>query len=74
MITAYTHPYGEIKDRILIDCSISLPGSDTDSSKSVKALWDTGATTTCISVSLAEQLGLEAVDNKYAVGANNEPF
>lgn len=75
MITAYTFPFDSIKDRIIITCSVSLPNSDDTQAELHRALWDTGATTTCISLSLAKKLGLMPVDTvKNVVGANNEPF
>lgn len=74
MITAYTFPYDSIKDRIIITCKVSLPDSDDSSRSLSRALWDTGATKTCISINLANELGLSPIDRTKVVGANNEPF
>lgn len=74
MITAYTYPYDSVKNRILIDCQISIPNTDDEISNRQKALWDTGAMTTCIATSLADKLKLQATDEVMVVGANNQPF
>lgn len=74
MITAYTHSYESVQSRIVIDCRVSLPNSDSEKGSEQKALWDTGAMVTCISTELAASLGLVAIDEAAVVGANNEPF
>lgn len=74
MITAYTHQYGSVQSRIIIDSQISLPNTDPEKGVELKALWDTGAMVTCISTDLANRLGLMAIDETMVVGANNEPF
>lgn len=73
MITAYSHPFDNIVNRILIDCSIGIPhveGGD----KPMKALWDTGACCTCISKSVASAMGLVKVNERELIGADNQPF
>lgn len=76
MITTYSFPYDSIKDRIIIDkCFVTLPSEDPDSRGiEYKALWDTGAMSTCISVRLAQAMGLIETDHTKVTGANNVPF
>lgn len=75
IITAYTHPYNSVQRSILVNCVVSLPMSKDEENPTLqKALWDTGAMTTCISTALAAGLGLEPTDEVSVVGANNEPF
>lgn len=62
MSTAYYHQEPKILKRILVPCIIDKVGTGTSTNTEVKALWDTGATTTCISESLAQKLGLMADD------------
>lgn len=73
-MTAYTHPEQTLVQRILVSCKIAILGTNIDDTESVKALWDTGATCTCISVRYAEQLGLQEEDKQIVTGANNQPF
>lgn len=62
MSTAYTFPNDRIVNRILITCNIDKPKTGESLSSSVVALWDTGATKTCISEALVHQLGLAPDD------------
>jgi predicted aspartyl protease len=62
MSTAYTFPHDTIVNRILIPCIIDKPKTGTPVSGTVLALWDTGATTTCISEKLVQKLGLAPDD------------
>lgn len=74
MITTYTFPYSKIVNRILVNFSIGLPNKIINTSCVYKALWDTGATITCISHELASLLKLTRVDQTSITGANNIPF
>lgn len=62
MSTAYFHKDPRISKRIIVPCIIDKVGTGTSSNPVVKALWDTGATTTCISETLAQSLGLMTED------------
>lgn len=73
-ITAYTRPETTLVNRIIIECKITKVGDDIDAAKTLYALWDTGATTTCISKSYADSIGLLADDSTTIIGANNTPF
>lgn len=73
MSTAYTHPFATVVDRIIVNCFVSLPNTP-DQESELKALWDTGAMTTCISEEYANNLGLVKIDEKDVVGADNLPF
>ena len=73
MITAYSHPFDNIVNRILIDCFIGIShiaGGD----RPMKALWDTGACCTCIATSVAQEMGLVKVNERELIGADNKPF
>lgn len=76
MITTYTFPYDSIRNRIIIDkCFVALPFVDFKPTEvEYKALWDTGAMSTCISANIADKMGLIATDYTRVVGANNVPF
>ena len=74
MITSYTFPYTKIVNRIVINFKVGNPGEDITASPEYKALWDTGATITCISQELATKLALMKVDETLINGANNVPF
>lgn len=73
MITAYRHPFPTIVNRILVDCTIGIPHVELPQ-KAMKALWDTGATCTCISCSVATEIGLVKVNERELIGADNQPF
>ena len=72
-ITAYRYPFPTIVNRILVDCTIGIPHVD-GTAKAMKALWDTGATCTCIAQSVAEEIGLVKVNERELIGADNMPF
>ena len=73
MITAYSHPFDNIVNRILIDCSIGIAHmSGVD--RPMKALWDTGACCTCIATSVAQAMGLVKINERELIGADNKPF
>lgn len=74
MITTYTFPYNKIQNRILVNACIDEPNKTINTSCIYKALWDTGATITCISEELVQVLGLKRVDQITITGANNKPF
>lgn len=76
MITTYTFPYDSIKNRIIIDkCFVTLPSENpTARPTEYKALWDTGAMSTCISERLVASMGLVPTDYTSVTGANNIPF
>lgn len=73
MITAYRHHFAGIVNRILVDCNISIPHVE-GTARAMKALWDTGATCTCIATSVAQQMGLVKVNERELIGADNQPF
>ncbi len=73
MITAYRHAFSAIVNRILVDCTIGIPHVE-GTSKAMKALWDTGATCTCIAQSVAVEMGLIKVNERELIGADNKPF
>lgn len=73
MITAYRHPFTTIVNRILVDCTIGIPHFEGNI-KAMKALWDTGATCTCIAQSVADEIGLVRVNERDLIGADNKPF
>lgn len=73
MITAYSHTFDVIVNRILIDCSIGIPHV-TNVERPMKALWDTGACCTCIATSVAHEMGLIKVNERELIGADNKPF
>ena len=72
-ITAYTHRYDKVVDKILVNCTVSIP-DDTEYTASLNALWDTGANITCISTRIISKLGLSAVDKVLISVANNETY
>lgn len=74
MSTAYSYLYPRIVDQILIQCHLSLPGGGSAETEALKALWDTGAMCTCVSQTIAQDLGLTQVNTAQVMGANNEPF
>ncbi len=73
-MTAYTHNEQTIVRRIMVVCKVGILDKDIDQEKGVKALWDTGAMCTCISLKLADSLGLQPDDYGWVNGANNQPF
>ena len=61
----YTKKYDTIVDRLISECAI-YPAFDIDTTKvlpkgfkTLKAVWDTGADTTCIHPRIVKELGLE---------------
>lgn len=74
MRTAYSYRYPHIENQILIECYLSLPGDGAKETDALKALWDTGAMCTCVSLAKAQELGLTQVNTTQVMGANNEPF
>ncbi len=74
MSTAYTYRYRQLVNQIVINCHLSLPGDDSTETDELKALWDTGAMSTCVSQERASQMGLTMVNTIQVTGANNEPF
>lgn len=60
MNTAFVHNEASITDRIYVPCVIDKVGTLNSKNAEVNALWDTGATRTCISERLATNLGLMA--------------
>lgn len=73
-MTAYTHIDKAGTRRLLVECKVAILGNDIDQEEKVRALWDTGATCTCISEALAARLGLQPDDIGKVNGANNQPF
>lgn len=75
MITAYRYPFSNVVDRILIDkdCYIFLPHS-SNSGESMVALWDTGASCTCISQTVAKRMSLVKVNERKLTVADNNSF
>lgn len=64
MITAYTHTYEGVVRRMLVNCFVSAPNTkEGEDGDELKALWDTGASLTCISTQLADKLGFPIVDS-----------
>ena len=69
---ALTIRHAEIADAIYTEAGVSLAADElleTENTSTTKALWDTGATHSCISDRLARQLGLEAVDYAHVATA-----
>ena len=62
MSTAYVHKATTILNRILVPCVIDKVNAGVSANPQVMALWDTGACKTCISETLAQQLGLMVED------------
>lgn len=73
-MTSYTHKETTLTRRILVQCHVAILGQNIDAAPASKALWDTGATCTCISEDLANKLGLQPDDYTGVTGANNTPF
>lgn len=75
MISAYRCPFPKIVDRIIIekDCGLNLPHSSNPEVQMI-ALWDTGATCTCISNTVAKQLGLVKVGERDLTVADNKTY
>lgn len=72
MITAYTHTYNSIERRIIVKCFVSAPKTPKgEDGEELKALWDTGASVTCISTKLSERLGLPVIDSMDITVADN---
>ena len=71
MITAHTRQFETIVRRMVIPCDISIPGQD-DTKRTLSALWDTGATSTCISEEVAQEIGLMPEDTTTVLGMENE--
>ena len=73
MITAYRYPFYGCVNRILIDkeCNLFLPHTKENGVPMV-ALWDTGATCTCISETVAQQMSLVRVNQRELTVANNK--
>ncbi len=70
---AFTIHHAEIVDAIFTEAKIALALDENPSSGdgvTTKALWDTGATNTCISDRLARKLSLEAVDFAHVATAS----
>lgn len=69
---ALTIRHAEIADAIYTEAGVSLAADElleSENTSTTKALWDTGATHSCISDRLARQLGLEAVDYAHVATA-----
>ena len=64
MNTAFVHKETSITNRIYVPCVIDKVGTGISTNAKVNALWDTGATRTCISERLATRLGLMADDQE----------
>lgn len=71
MSTAFRHIETKYGNRILIPCIIDMPNAGDSKNDEVMALWDTGATNTCISEELAQKLGLLPEDQKDLTMADN---
>ena len=71
MSTAFRHIETRYDNRILIPCIIDFPKIGDSKNSEVNALWDTGATNTCISEELAAKLGLMPEDTKELTMADN---
>ena len=56
---------------MVIPCTISIPGKE-ETQKELSALWDTGATSTCISQEVADAMGLKPEDVAQAIGMENK--
>lgn len=54
MATAFTVGYASVVNKLIVDATICSQSA----SKVVRSLWDTGATGTCISQEIAEELSL----------------
>ena len=70
---AFSVRHNEIVDAIYTSAGVSLATEDIHSEDKVattKALWDTGATHSCISDRLASELGLDAVDYVHVATAS----
>jgi gag-polyprotein putative aspartyl protease len=70
---AFSIRHDAIVDAIYIPVKVSMalePLPDDDLMASTLALWDTGATHSCISDRLARQLGLEAADYAHVATAS----
>lgn len=73
MVTAHTITYSSVVTRMLVECYISVPNTPAGSDGAkLKALWDTGATVTCISTTLVTKLSLPIVDRIDITVANNK--
>lgn len=73
MSKAYTYKCGHIAHSIITPCRIGRPFSTENASAEVNALWDTGATCTCISEDLANAIGLLPDDEtELTVGDNRK--
>jgi len=71
MITAHTKHFDTIVRRMIIPCEIAIPGEE-NSRQTLSALWDTGATSTCISQEVAETMGLKPEDFTPVIGMENK--
>lgn len=70
---AFTIRHAEIAEAIYSEARVShanLEASTAENEASTKALWDTGATHSCISDRLARKLGLVAVDYAHVATAS----
>lgn len=71
MITAHTKKFPSIVNRMIISCDIVVPDKGQDVHH-MSALWDTGASCTCISDELARQWGMSPDNFQDACGMENQ--
>jgi len=73
MTETFTTTFESVKREIVTPLSLSLPG-ERGVYVEFRALWDTGAVVSCISLSAAERLGMKKQDDARIAGADNNPF
>lgn len=71
MSVAYKYVCDTITNRIVTPCKVNRPFVPNETDEEVDALWDTGATCTCISESLAQKLGLAHDDETTLTVGDN---
>lgn len=71
--TGSTFGDSESRREVITGCYIAHPNSEISELISIKALWDTGATTSCISEDLAKELDLaKGLDVQLNIAETNE--
>jgi len=71
MITTHTNKFPTIVNRMVIPCDIVVPYINQEVHH-MSALWDTGASCTCISDELAQQWGMSPDNYQDACGMENQ--
>ncbi|MBW8049185.1 MAG: retroviral-like aspartic protease [Cytophagales bacterium] len=69
---AFTYNYNALANELRTEVGIIVVGQPAKKGKIFTAIWDTGATVTCITPKVVKELGLKPISKRKIYGADGE--